>query len=281
MIKNLFNFLGMRNDTQEQQSPPDASLSNNRLETLFDEAATNFAARPEFFRQIFHFEIVVIGEVISKSGNTKPLKMPRGQTEENIPYTWGYTSEEALHYHLTREHQAPVSYFVLPTLKLFEMLKNDKIGLMLFGRNHSKLFTPQEISQLLQDPILSQIHFSKDEHMTYGQPFKIPHELLATLKRYLQRTLELKEIYFGQYNTETSNPTLMIVLAFKDDHISEITMDQVRKDINSLLAYCDNNYTLDMFQMSEHFQLIIRAGCLIPISAYQLNKRGEIIPPNR
>jgi hypothetical protein len=103
----------------------------NRLELLFAQAAQDPAARPEFYRQLFNFDLLVVGDLAPSSDGKKIAQFVTRENDKG-PYVLAYTSHTALEWVLTRDEATPRPYIKMNARSIFSKLQG-KLGVMLNG----------------------------------------------------------------------------------------------------------------------------------------------------
>lgn len=239
----------------------------NRLETMLQEAAGDAAKRPEFYRMIFHFDLLCLGEVIDHPNGSKLIRFQTSQ-QEGYPIIYAFTSESALGWYLSKTQQPPGKYVGLRTHTLFEMIQG-KMGVVLnSGHDYGKSFSPFEIHELLKDSNLKESELTVPAGQEYmiGQPAEPPKLFLEALQSYSKKTHQIKEIYFGLLATQQGDLQFICLLDFNSGTIPK-HQDEIFKDLITI-----SKETLDPGKIinfgkldGSEFYNAVQSGILKPV----------------
>jgi hypothetical protein len=214
---------------RKQSLPP--FRPTNRLEHLLVEAADKPEKRPEFYRQLFHFDLLAIGKVEQKPDGTKLVSLMIGGTAED-PLTFLYTSAEALSWHLEKSGQGAQPYVQMKAHELLGLIRGHQGFLLNFGHDHGLHLPASQVEGLFEVPHTREV-LSQDETINIGKPAELPSSLLATLASYKTAEPALIEIRFGLMQRPGSHPEYLYVLRFKETS-SESEKDRIKGDIYRL-----------------------------------------------
>jgi len=178
----------------------------NRLEELLVEAATNPAARPDFYRELLRADLFVVtpdapdaeGSTQLAAGATLSLVSWQGPSG---PYTPIFSSRERVDevaHHIGRE----MGFVALQGSALFGMLTQvPQPAVLNPGFAFGKQLVPDEIRRLA-DGTIFQPHerrvFEKATQVLLGQPAAYPQELVDALTRLFRGRPSVEAAYVAQ-----------------------------------------------------------------------------------
>jgi hypothetical protein len=230
--------------------------STNQLEELLKLAADNEAYRPDFYRQIFHFKLFVIGKM-KEEGSVQLLN----NSIDGVDYSYAYTSIAALEY-IAAKRNGELPYIEIETFPFFQMLESSKLGLILnadmdFGR----IFTPNEIKEILNDDIgsMKERTLHKGSRVKIGVPSQVPEHIVEALKKFVNKNERaVKDIYFA-LKIEGEESAYLAAIELHDDS----KMDIIVKDISIILDEIGSELPVDMAKADDFYRETYKAGGMI------------------
>ena len=242
----------------------------NRFETLLKEAAQEPSRRPEFYRTLFHFDLVCLGRAKTNLDGSKTAEFQVGNYE-GAQVIFAFTSEAALSWYLAKQKLPPTKYIGMKTDVLFGMIQG-RMGVILnSGHDFVKYFTPSEVQELLKDQNLEshQVTVPAAQQYRIGQPANLPEVLLSGLAGYSKRSSKVKDIYFGLLGTQEGVLEYIGLVDFTQE-ASQSDEDSVLKDLIVVSKETlEQGKVMNFCKMRESgFADAIDSGELISISKY-------------
>ena len=170
----------------------------NPLEAALARAATDPAARPEFYRLLLDSEVLVLGHMDGQQGVKTveagaKLSIATWQKEDGAPMIPFFSSLSALQ-RAIREEQ---SFLQLPSRALFETTRGANLVLNPSGP-HGKEFFAEEIDSLLtsgMNQVAQTRIVEKPTQVLLGQPVDYPTAMVEALSRLFARHAGVKAAY--------------------------------------------------------------------------------------
>lgn len=203
----------------------------NRLEHLLVEAADKPEKRPEFYRQLFHFDLLAIGTVKQQPDSTKLASLTIGGPPDD-PVAYLYTSPEALSWHLEKSGQGARPYVQMKAHDLLGLIRGRQGFVLNFGHDYGLHLPASQVEGLFEVPHTREV-LSQNETIRIGKPAELPDSLLATLAAYKTASPALTEVRFGLMQRPGVHPEYLYVLSFKEN-ASESEKDRIKGDIYRL-----------------------------------------------
>jgi hypothetical protein len=193
-------------------------VPTNRLDQLFFQAAIDPGKRPEFYRSLFHFDLLCLGQ--SKRNNdgsqTAQFLVSKYENEEVL---YAFTSKAALEWYVSEQKLQPQPYLGFSALTLFQMIQNGSGLILNPGHECTKIFKSAEIAEILKDFKIQdhEVSMKAGEEYMIGQPSEVPLSLITSLKSYVKHCSKLEDIYFGLLATKQGDLRYIGVLDFKNE----------------------------------------------------------------
>jgi hypothetical protein len=187
--------------------------------------------RPEFYRQLFHFDLLAIGKVEQQPDGTKLASLMIGGPPDD-PVAFLYTSPEALSWHLEKSGQGAQPYVQMKAHDLLGLIRGQQGFVLNFGHDHGLHLPASQVEGLFEVPHSREV-LSQNERVRIGKPAELPGSLLATLAAYKTASPALNEIRFGLMQRPGVHPEYLYVLSFKEN-ASESEKDRIKGDIYRL-----------------------------------------------
>ncbi len=196
------------------------------LEGLLMRAATEPAARPDFYAALLAADVLVIGNtgegegpgehVVKAGANIQIQNWSKPDGSMFVPF---FSSLAALQHAITDE----VGYLSLPARSLFEITAGASLVLNP-SSSHGKEFFPEEIQQLLATGLAQSAHtrvVEKDTRVLLGQPKQRPEALLTSLRTLFATRANVKCAYFALMHDASvdSVPHLIIGIELEGDEV--------------------------------------------------------------
>lgn len=194
------------------------SESKNELETLLEQAATEAAHRPAFFRVLMESTVWVLGkgaegEAIDASSAVELQHWEKEDLTSVIPF---FTSLEALQRAVTDEQ----SFVVMPVRTLFEMT----LGNTLFLNARlptGKEFTPSEINHLLShegDALTQQEVLEGGVSLLLSEVVEPPAQMVDSLTTLFKSLKSVKRAFLCSIKEQADEqPNLLIGIEVDND----------------------------------------------------------------
>jgi len=221
---------------------PERTQFENKLERLLAESAQSPAARPEFYRELMHSQVLVVPhEPVAapddSPGATATLKMAT-IVHEGTPYVPFYLAEKFL--------PPRTRYVGLSARTFFEITKGSHLVLNP-GAQHGKLFAPDEIALLLSGRLLQaekEFQMSPNAEVIVGSPKIIPPKLLGELAALFAQEPAVLRAWLGWYHNPAleKNPGYLLALETpREDGFRELAgrTALVLKAVGTGGEYCD------------------------------------------
>lgn len=204
----------------------------NRLEALLMQAATDFAARTEFIKELLDTDVFIlivpqenqIGQFVAQQGDTMQIK---GITLDGKRITPIFSSERRLREFITtQDHLAKLN-----GRSLFSMLANGNDGAFLNpGAAYGKEFTKQEIVSLANGTYFEpkQQVIQKETKVLIGMPKEYPSKVIYALRNYFRGNPNVKKAYFAQIHMPDSGEHPHLIFGIEADG----DFQQIARDLN-------------------------------------------------
>lgn len=165
----------------------------NRLEKLLKSAANDPGNRGEFMRQIFHYNLYVLGESQDEGVNFETR-----QDQDGNKTIFAFTSVEALSYALKLMNRGPANYIEIPSHSVFEICKLNYLTLVLnSGHDYGRIFHPDEMESILCGSP-EQLIIKEQTEIFLGQPAHgYPDGIVEAIKSFVKKTPSINAIYLG------------------------------------------------------------------------------------
>lgn len=242
----------------------DTYQNSNRLEDLLKLAATDPAYRPDFYRQIFHHKLYVLGKINPDNS----LSLINRNIDGEV-YTYAYTSLESIKYVLRNKSEG-LPYVEISSFDLFSILSDSGFGLILNNEmDYGRMFISQELKQILSDERsgAEAHHVEKGSEISIGIPRNIPEGLVKVFQSLIKKTTGVKDIYFG-LQLINGEPSYLAVIDVNDDDPQK--MQDLFKDIGIILNEIKLEYPLDMTVANDRYRNNFQQGSLISCLNYQV-----------
>ena len=241
-------------------------VPKNRLESILIEAASHPHTRGDFFRQIFHFDLLTLGDM--ESGNRARFETS-GPHEDGSIFLYVFTSLEALQYSLKKAGSSTQrSFLEMKASSLFEIARLNNFSLIINqGHDHGLILPFGEIKTLLSDSNTNETTLEKGTSYLLDQPSQdYPDGLISTLKDFVSSRSEIASAYLGWIVIESDK-------SHKGEYYLEIDFldsvkDEKKKPIFEDLYHCINEF-LDgkTILISDSKKESIESGSLLKISS--------------
>ncbi|MCH2535611.1 MAG: enhanced serine sensitivity protein SseB C-terminal domain-containing protein [Bdellovibrionales bacterium] len=236
----------------------DPYKSVNRLEELLKSAVENEALRPDFYRQLFHFKLFVMGQMSENNS----VRLLNNQIND-INYTYAYTSLSALEY-AARKKNSEIPYLEMDSLQFFEILSSSKLGLILNAdMNFGKVFNPDEIVDILNNNKgnWEQREMQKGMEIQIGIPAELPHKLIEELNIFIHKNKNIiEDIYFA---LKVEGDELSYIAAIDFHENCEDKINDVVKDISIIIQELDVDKPVDMTVADDFYRQTYSGGGMI------------------
>jgi hypothetical protein len=177
----------------------------NALEELLVRAATDPAARPDFYRELLRSTLYAVTPetpatsttTVAAAGTTLSLVNWKGSSGPFVPV---FSSQERLE-EVAHKMGRRVGFVALPGKTLFEMLmQHPEEAILNPGLSYGKQFTPDEIRRVADGTLLrAQVHTIKeDTQVLLGQPADYPQRLVDALVRLFKERPSVEAAYLAQ-----------------------------------------------------------------------------------
>lgn len=242
----------------------DSYKSTNRLEELFMLAANNEAYRPEFYRQLFHFKLYVVGKV-SEDGRIQLLN----NQIDGGKYSYAYTSLSALR-HANSNRKDGLPYIELDSLEFFKILASSELGFVLNAdMDFVKVFTLDEVVAILNGEFenITKRVIEKDQKVQIGIPAKVPVQLIGAFKKFIKKNENtIKNIYFA-LKIERDELTYLAVVEFHENRGSNA--EATFKDLSVILNEVGSDMPVDMTVVSDFYYQAFEAGSMLSCKSFK------------
>ena len=229
--------------------------ASNTLEDAFLKAARNYAQRPELYRQMFHFNLIVLGK-LAENGATEFIT----NTTDGKKCIYVYTSVPALNY-ASKDHPEPMPYIEMAADDLYPLLIQSNLGMVLnAGADKGKVFYPHELATILKSRSVNGNSRPAGSRIVLGQPKDIPHDLLSALKNFITRSSGLNDIYFGM---QVANFESSYILALDTSEDSKSHVEKIVKDVNMIVKGTRIEFPVDILVANEDYKTAYQKGNLI------------------
>lgn len=159
-------------------------VPQNALEETLMQAASDPAARPEFYRLLLASDLLVIGNIEGQAQDGREQTVSAGQNLQIMPATYKgqncipvFSSLVRLQAYLTRQE----SYVALNGRALFEIAQ-DAMFVLNPNSDYGKDLLPEEVANLLAPQPPQAVTIDKPTQVLIGQPAVYPHALVDALK---------------------------------------------------------------------------------------------------
>ena len=219
------------------------------LETALRLAATDPAARPDFYRQLLEAEVFVIGE--PRASEDKAWTAQEGETislqhwskpdgTAVLPF---FSSLAALQRALDQE----VTYYQLPARALLEMTQG--ATLVLDPRSeYGKEFAPGEIVALLAGGLTRTAEpriVKEATQVLLAQPDERPETLIAGVRAFLDKRPAVKRAWLALMQIPSQDPEPHLVIGVE----AEGDIDTLLGEIGNVAADLDDAGPVDLVQV--------------------------------
>ncbi len=204
----------------------------NSLERLLQSAATDVAARPDFYQTLLESNIFVIGRADEDAPIEEVFTAPEGSKlhianfdkPDGSHYIPFFTSINSLQKVLQQETE----YLSLPCKSFFELTTGSTL-ILNPGSDYGKEFLPSEVAALLEigsNQRAQQRVIERATKVLLGQPKDQPQEMLNALSRLFEKRPEVESAYMCQMldPSSESGPSLMIGIRMANE--SRLIYDQ-------------------------------------------------------
>ena len=241
--------------------------AQNRLETLLQEAASDPGARPGFLKQLFHFDLLTLGEMETQPDGVHTALFKSHKTQDGAPYVMSFTSEKALSFFLEKNKLPPQEYVGMKAQDLFEMIQHSAGVYLNPTLPFGKFFYQREFSELLNDsPSTSKIKVSKSgEAIFIGIPKEIPKDFLVALKSYIQRTPCIKDGYFGLHACDGGRTLAYRVAVEFDEAQTQSAAEIIFNEIGMIARDLNLDKPLDLLIASDEDRSLVAKRSLISV----------------
>lgn len=238
---------------------------SNRIEELLKKASEDPAFRPDFYRQIFHFDLFVIGRLDEENGE-KSLSMQTREYEGAL-YSYAYTSLDALKFML-RNSKEEMNYVQIPATTFFEMCIQQNLGFVLnmnlpFGR----IFNPQEVQGIYHNDreLTQEKTIEKETQVQVGIPAKEPVNLIKALRSLVEKESFLNDIFLGLQIVNGESSYILVLKTSKDDREYE---QRVVQDLGIILSELEVDLPVDISPYTSSYKEIVDQNGLLSCLNY-------------
>lgn len=212
----------------------------NELERLLVAAASDFAARPAFYRGITEHPLFVInegsapgreGKTVLKEGTQLQVRQIEREGKLHTPI---FTSVERISAVVPKE----VRYLAVKGSDLLSLLRGSDLVLNP-GSSYGKFLPAKEVESIIDGSIFHPLEVIKagaGQRILLGQPKVYPHHITEALMRYFKKTRDVQAAYLAHAfmpNVDESSHTLIGIDAIGDwEKVIEgvgIVIEDVRK----------------------------------------------------
>lgn len=194
------------------------SETKNELETLLEQAATEPAHRPAFFRTLLESTVWVPGTAAEggQVAEDSALDLQHWEKEDGTSVIPFFTSLEALQRAVNKEQ----AFVVMPVRALFEMTLGDT--LFLNARLPAgKEFTPREISHLMDkegDPLSTQTVLEGGATLLLSEVAEPPAQMVDSLTTLFKSLKTVRRAFLCSIKEQAdARPNLLIGLEAEGD----------------------------------------------------------------
>ncbi len=256
------NFLNKIFNRTPQEFKP-----TNRLEELLKAAALDPGLRPDFLRQLFHFELIVIGTAAAAPGGETNLKLRTDDDQSGNPFIYAFTSVAALQFSVLKNKMPGQEYVGLKAKSLFEMLSGNTGVHLNLGVGFGKDFTASEIKDLLEGKfaVIEENIVKVGETIAIGIPAKIPEGTISALKSYVRGHNQINDIYFGLMNRPSKGFSYYVAVEFADPTKAASPFSTFN-DLGMITQELEMDYPVDMVVAGEKQREYMKAGSLLSVN---------------
>lgn len=192
----------------------------NPLEQSFMKAATDPAARPQFYKDLIESEIYILQEGAPPTQNAEHQRLSEGTQiqirnvemggKQYVPF---YSSLKRFSSNLTSQSM----YLRMKALDFFSLSKGAALVLNP-GSEYGKEFLPEEAASILDGSIWQpdKRHVvDKPTQVLSGQPKNYPSELTHSLSRLFSTLPEVKRAWVAQYYNPSSGEQAHTLIAIE------------------------------------------------------------------
>lgn len=183
-------------------------VPDNKLERSLVAAATDPAARPQFYRDLVESDVFVVqGGPVPEASGKRTFEVDEEVTLRNLEvdgtvYLPVFSSLARLQAALTE----PAGYLALNAKTLMEITRGTPL-LLNPGADYGKELTVDEIASILDGSLwrpVSQYEVERDTEVMIGEPAVYPQELVDALTRIFKRLKPVRRAYLAHF----FNPTV-------------------------------------------------------------------------
>ncbi len=235
---------------------------SNRLEELMLTAATNEAYRPDFYRQLFHFQLFVIGKS-SEEGSVRLLN----NEIDGKNYSYAYTSLSALDSIVSKRGEE-LPYLKMDCHQFFNILAASELGMVLNAdMDFGKVFSPSEIVDLMggnQSNVEERV-IEKGSEFRIGLPANTPDELIQALGRFIVKNEDkIIDIYFA-LKAEGEELSYIAALDIEENYKDKV--EGIIKDISIIFNEVGSDLPVDMTLANDFYHETFKDGGMLSCKA--------------
>ena len=199
------------------------SETKNELETLLEQAATEPAHRPAFFRTLLASTVWVPGHAADDHivVDDSALELQHWEKEDGTSVIPFFTSLEAMKQAVTTEQ----AFVVMPVRTLFEMTLGETLFLNA-KLPTAKEFTPREISHLMGEegsPLSTQEVLEGGESLILSEVAEPPAQMVDSLTTLFKTLKTVKRAFLCSIKDQAeAQPNLLIGLEIEGDDIEAV-----------------------------------------------------------
>jgi hypothetical protein len=184
------------------------------LEEALARAATDAAARPEFYRALMEAQVFVLGSMAGTANQRtveagENISIAHWQKQDGTPIIPFFASLPALQ----RAIRVDETYLQLPAKSLFEITRGATLVLNP-SSDHGKEFVPHEIDALL-DSGMNQIPqrrvVQKETRVLLGQPSNYPTAMVEALSRFYATRSNVRAAYLCLMHEEGEEKAHLVI----------------------------------------------------------------------
>lgn len=218
---------------------PTESAQGSELEQLLMQAVSDPAQRPAFYRALMDATVLVLtdseapeGEVVLEAGS--PLSLQVWEKQDGARVLPFFSSPAALQ----RAVEGEQPFMALPVRVLFEMTEGAE--LFLNPKNeYGKEFTPQEVSQLLQDggtaKPLERVLEAGTEFLV-GQPEHYPAAMVDALTTLFSQRKPVRRAFLALIHDKTSDERPNLLVGLEVDGATEQEIEALIQEAGTVAS---------------------------------------------
>lgn len=218
---------------------PTGSAQGSELEQLLTQAVSEPAQRPAFYRALMEATVLVLtdseapeGEVVLEAGS--PLSLQVWEKQDGARVLPFFSSLAALQ----RAVEGEQPFMALPVRVLFEMTEGAE--LFLNPKNeYGKEFTPQEVSQLLQDggsaKPLERVLEAGTEFLI-GQPEHYPAAMVDALTTLFSQRKPVRRAFLALIHDKTSDERPNLLVGLEVDGATEQEIEALIQEAGTVAS---------------------------------------------